>query len=351
MMFASIPSPSSGTISLGPLDLTAYGLCIALGVIVGVWLAGRRFEEKGIGTRDDMSSIAVGAVLAGVVGARLYHVATDWEKFEDNLGDIPKIWEGGLGIPGGILLGTLVGVWLVTRRGIPAGLAANAAAPAIALAQAIGRWGNYFNQELYGKPTARPWALEIDPENFPATPSYLPGTTFHPTFLYESIWNLLLCGALLLIDRKFMVRPWQLFATYVVGYGAGRFFIEGLRIDEAKAFGGLRLNQWMSIVIVVAGLAYLAWSMLHPAPEPAVAGGPGLVGTNSDTDTDTAIEPPVTDDDEPATTDNDEPAVVDADDRNDEPPVTDDDETEPDETEPNAGANEVTPVSGVDRVD
>ena len=349
MMFASIPSPSSGTISLGPLDLTAYGLCIALGVIVGVWLAGRRFEEKGIGTRDDMSSIAVGAVLAGVVGARLYHVATDWEKFEDNLGDIPKIWEGGLGIPGGILLGTLVGVWLVTRRGIPAGLAANAAAPAIALAQAIGRWGNYFNQELYGKPTARPWALEIDPENFPATPSYLPGTTFHPTFLYESIWNLLLGGALLLIDRKFKVRPWQLFATYVVGYGAGRFFIEGLRIDEAKAFGGLRLNQWMSIVIVVAGLAYLAWSMLHPAPEPAVAGGPGLVGTDSDTDTD--IEPPVTDDDEPATTDNDEPAVVDADDRNDEPPVTDDDETEPDETEPNAGANEVTPVSGVDRVD
>ncbi|MEJ7720650.1 MAG: prolipoprotein diacylglyceryl transferase [Ilumatobacteraceae bacterium] len=242
MMFASIPSPSSGTISIGPLDLTAYGLCIALGVIVGVWLAGRRFEEKGIGTRDDMSSIAVGAVLAGVVGARLYHVATDWEKFEDNLGDIPKIWEGGLGIPGGILLGTLVGVWLVTRRGIPAGLAANAAAPAIALAQAIGRWGNYFNQELYGKPTARPWALEIDPENFPATPSYLPGTTFHPTFLYESIWNLLLGGALLLIDRKFKVRPWQLFAMYVVGYGAGRFFIEGLRIDEAKEFGGLRLE-------------------------------------------------------------------------------------------------------------
>ncbi len=340
-MFASIPSPSSGTISLGPLELTAYGLCIALGVIVGVWLAGRRFEEKGIGTRDDMSSIAVGAVLAGVVGARLYHVATDWEKFEDNLGDIPKIWEGGLGIPGGILLGTLVGVWLVTRRGIPAGLAANAAAPAIALSQAIGRWGNYFNQELYGKPTSRPWALEIDPENFPATQRYPPGTTFHPTFLYESIWNLLLCGALLLVDRKFKLRPWQLFAMYVVGYGVGRFFIEGLRIDEAKEFAGLRLNQWMSIVIVVAGLAYLAWSMLRPSAEPVVAGGPALVGTDTDTDTDTVAE--VDEAEEPATTDNDEPAVVDFADRNDE--------TEPVENEPNAGANDVTPVSGVDRLD
>ena len=267
---SSIPSPSSGTISIGPLDLTAYGLAIALGVIAAVWLTGRRFEQKGIGTRDDVGSIAIGAVIAGVVGARLYHVATDWEKFQDNLGDIPKIWEGGLGIPGGMFLGVVVGVVLVRRRGIPAGIAANCAAPALPLAQAIGRWGNYFNQELYGSPTGLPWALEIDDRNL--EPGYASGTTFHPTFLYESIWNLALCAALLLVDRRFTVRPWQLLAMYVTGYGVGRFWIEGLRIDEAKELAGLRLNQWMAVILIVAGLAYLAWSALRPAAETAAGG-------------------------------------------------------------------------------
>ena len=159
---ADIPSPSSGTLTIGPLSLNAYGLMIALGVIAAVWLFGRRLEQKGIGTRDDANAIAIWAVLAGVIGARLYHVITDWERFEGSYGDIIKIWEGGLGIPGGMLLGVLVGVYFIRRRGIPLGPAVNAAAPALPLAQAIGRWGNYFNQELFGSPTDLPWALEVD---------------------------------------------------------------------------------------------------------------------------------------------------------------------------------------------
>ena len=194
-------------------------------------------------------------MLAGVVGARLYHVVTDWERFENDLGDIPKIWEGGLGIPGGIALGVLVGVWLIRRRGIPAGPALTAVAPALPLAQAIGRFGNWFNQELYGRATDLPWALEIDDENLP--PGVASGTTFHPTFLYESLWNLALCGALLWIDRRFAPQRGRLFAMYVAGYGLGRFWIEGLRIDDAKEFGPFRLNQWMALALIAGGLIYL----------------------------------------------------------------------------------------------
>ena len=205
---ASIPSPSSGTLELGPLSLNAYGLMIALGVVAAIWLLGRRFEQKGIGTREDATTIGLWAVAAGIVGARLYHVATDWERFDGNYGDIVKIWEGGLGIPGGLLAGIPVGIWVAHRRGLPMGEVANCAAPAIALAQAIGRWGNWFNQELFGRPTDLPWALEIDEDHLP--PGYAPGTTFHPTFLYESLWNFALCGVLLWIDRRFNPAPGRL---------------------------------------------------------------------------------------------------------------------------------------------
>jgi prolipoprotein diacylglyceryl transferase len=252
---ASIPSPSSGTLEIGPLSLNAYGLMIALGVVAGVWLFGRRLEEKGIGTREDAGAIAVWAVLAGVIGARLYHVITDWERFEDNYDDIVKIWEGGLGIPGGMLAGLLVGTYVAYRRGIPLGAGLNAVAPALPLAQAIGRWGNYFNQELFGRPTDLPWALEIDDENLPA--GYPPGTTFHPTFLYESLWNFGLCGVLLWIDKRYNPAGGRLLAMYVLGYGIGRFWIEGLRIDPADELGGLRWNQWVAVACIVGGGAYL----------------------------------------------------------------------------------------------
>ena len=165
VLIASIPSPSFNSIDIGPLSLNLYGLAIALGVIAAVWLFGRRLEERGAGTRDDASGIAIWAVLAGVIGARLYHVATDIEKFRGDWGKVPAIWEGGLGIPGGLVLGTVVGLYVTHRRGINMAVAATCAAPAIPLAQAIGRWGNYFNQELYGRPTTLPWGLEIDADH------------------------------------------------------------------------------------------------------------------------------------------------------------------------------------------
>jgi len=161
-VLASIPSPSSGRLELGPLSLNAYGLMIALGVVAAVWLFGRRLEERHIGTHEDANAIAVWGVIAGVIGARIYHVATDWELFEGDWWRVFAIWQGGLGIPGGMFAGVVVGTWAGKRRGIPLGPGLNAVAPCLPLAQAIGRWGNYFNQELYGRPTTLPWALEID---------------------------------------------------------------------------------------------------------------------------------------------------------------------------------------------
>lgn len=263
-VIASLPSPSTGEISIGPLHLRAYGLMIALGVIAAIWLLGRQLERKQIGTPDDASSIGIWGVGAGIIGARLYHVATDWDRFSDNLTAIPKIWEGGLGIPGGLLLGILTGAWQSKRRGVPPAMLLTCAAPAIPLAQAIGRWGNWFNQELYGKPTDLPWALKIDdPQGYP------PGTTFHPTFLYESLWNLGLVAVLLWIDRKLRLGPGRLLAVYVMGYGVGRFWIEGLRIDPATDVGGLRWNQWVALAAVAGGALYLLATRGKQWPEAA----------------------------------------------------------------------------------
>ena len=258
-VMASIPSPSSGTLELGPISLNAYGLMIALGVIAAVWLFGRRLEQRHIGTRDDANAIAVWGVAAGVIGARLYHVITDWHRFEGNYDDIIKVWQGGLGIPGGMLAGVLVGTYVGHRRGIPLGPGLNAVAPSLPLAQAIGRWGNWFNQELYGRQTGLPWALEIDDEHLPA--GYAWGTTFHPTFLYESLWNLALCGGLLWIDRRWQLPRGSLMAVYVAGYGVGRLWVESLRIDDANEIAGLRINQWMAILAIVGGVSYTVWAI------------------------------------------------------------------------------------------
>ncbi len=251
-LLSALPSPPTGSLTLGPFDIRAYGLMIALGVVAAVWLFGKQLVDSGLGTRDDASSIAVWGVIAGVVGARLYHVLTDWQRFDENLSSIPQIWEGGLGIPGGLVAGVLIGAWQARRREIRAAVALTFAAPSIALAQAIGRWGNWFNQELYGRPTDLPWGLEIDnPAGYPT------GTLFHPVFLYESVWSIALCGALLWIQRTFRLAAGRLFAVYLAGYGAGRFWIEGLRIDEAHVIGGLRLNQWVALAAVATGAAYL----------------------------------------------------------------------------------------------
>lgn len=252
---ATLPSPPGTGISIGPLDLRAYGVLIALGAIAAVWLMGRRLEAAGTGTRDDAASIGTWGVVGGLIGARLYHVVTEWDRFADNLGAIPQVWKGGLGIPGGLLVGAAVGVWRGRTRGIPVAVVLTAAAPAIPLAQAIGRWGNWFNQELFGRPTTLPWALEIDLAHMPA--GYDIGTTFHPTFLYESLWNLALCAALLLVDRRRPLGGSRLFALYVAGYGLGRFWVEGLRIDAASTVAGLRWNQWVALAAIVGGCVHL----------------------------------------------------------------------------------------------
>jgi len=265
-LIASLPSPSSGTLKLGPLSIHAYGLMIAIGVVVGVWLGGRRLEARHAGTRDDMSAIAVWGVVAGVIGARLYHVATSWDAFSNDLGRIFEIWKGGLGIPGGLLLGIPVGLWAAKRRGIAPAMMATCIAPGIAIAQSIGRWGNWFNQELFGKPTTLPWGLEVSADKT-IEAGYAPGTLFHPTFLYESLWTLGLCLLLLWLDRRYRIRLGNLMAIYVVGYGIGRFFVEGLRIDPASEVGGLRWNQWVALAMVVGGVLFLVLHRSRPEPE------------------------------------------------------------------------------------
>ena len=210
VLLASIPSPGSKALEIGPLSLRAYGLMIALGVLAAVEMGRRRFVAKGLDP-DEVSAIALWAVPAGLIGARLYHVITDWRRFEGDWWSAFAVWKGGLGVPGGILLGTLVGVWVAKRRGLPLGLAADALAPAIPLAQAIGRLGNWFNQEVFGRPTSLPWGLEIDAQYRPDR--YATATTFHPTFLYEALWNLALMALLIWLDRRGVVRRGRLFAV------------------------------------------------------------------------------------------------------------------------------------------
>ena len=268
-LMASIPSPPRNGIELGPLQLRAYGVMIALGVVAAVWLSRRRWEARG-GNPDQISRVALWAVPAGLVGARLYHVITDWRRFQaDGWLEAFAIWKGGLGIPGGMAAGILVGLWMVRRLGMDRGEALAAIVPGLPLAQAIGRLGNWFNQELFGSPTDLPWGLEIDRNRRPD--EYLDVETFHPTFLYEAVWNLLLCGLLLVLDRRRVLRsaptlvsdprrvdrPGSLLAVYVLGYGLGRLWIEAVRIDPASLLLGVRVNIWMSLVLILASSAYL----------------------------------------------------------------------------------------------
>ncbi len=256
-VLGSIPAPPSN--ALGPFRL--YGLMIALGVLAGVFVAQRRWRSWG-GEEDDVITVAVWAVPAGLIGARLYHVVTDWNTlYADSPMDAFKIWQGGLGIPGGVLLGATVGI-IVARRTVPSWRRlADAAAPALPIAQAVGRLGNYFNQELYGRSTDLPWGLEVDADILAVqNPDYAAGTTFHPTFLYEGLWNLALAGLIMWAGTKVVLKPGRWFAVYVTGYGLGRLWVEALRIDNATLIGGIRVNIWMSLVVIAGGLLWLFWS-------------------------------------------------------------------------------------------
>ena len=262
-----IPSPSSGSIHLGPLRLNAYGLMIAIGVIVAVRIAGRRAENKDVGTTEDISSIAMWAVPAGVIGGRAYHVLTDYERFQGQWFDAIKIWQGGLGIWGGVTAGVAVGWWCARRRGLDAWWIISCAAPAIAIAQAIGRWGNWFNQELFGRPTTLPWALEVS-NNVAVKAGYMAGTTFHPTFLYESVGCIVLAWLLIRLERRITPARGRLFAWYVVGYTVLRFGTESIRIDSAHHVGGMRLNQWVAIGVFAAAVMFLVVDRLRSRETP-----------------------------------------------------------------------------------
>jgi prolipoprotein diacylglyceryl transferase len=262
-----IPSPSSGSIHLGPLRLNAYGLMIALGVIVAVRIAGRRAENKGVGTTEDISSIAMWAVPAGVLGGRAYHVLTDYQRFQGHWFDAVKIWQGGLGIWGGVTVGVAVGWWCARRRGLDAWWIISCAAPAIAIAQAIGRWGNWFNQELFGRPTTLPWALKVSGD-IAVKAGYTAGTTFHPTFLYESVGCIVLAWLLIRLEGRIAPARGRLFAWYVAGYTVLRFGTESLRVDTAHHFGGMRLNQWVSISVFAVAVLFLAVDRLRSRKTP-----------------------------------------------------------------------------------
>lgn len=257
----SIPSPSFDGIQLGPFDIRIYGLMYVIAVVAAVAITTRRWEAEG-GSGELVREVAIWGFPAGIVGGRLYFLATSWHEVPDHWWGPFAVWTGGLGIWGGIALGTIVGVWRLHRAGVDVARFLDAAAPGILVAQAIGRIGNYFNQELFGRPTSLPWGLEIDPEHRPVR--YLERTTFHPTFLYELLWNLALAAALVWLGRRRDVRPPGLFALYVIGYSAFRIFEELLRIDPAHHVLGLRLNLFVAVVLTVAGAAWFVRSQRRP---------------------------------------------------------------------------------------
>ncbi len=272
-LLASIPSPEHSTIDLGPLSIHYYGLMLLAAIAAAMWLTGIRYVHRG-GNWDLIFQVSVWGVLAGVVGARLYHDATSWnEVAQIHHWWAPfAVWRGGLGIYGGILFGVAAGAFIVHRAGENIPKMLDIVAPALLLAQAVGRWGNYFNQELFGKPTSLPWGLRIDLANRPA--GYESFSTFQPTFLYESLLALLGVGLLLLIERRFRLRAPALFSLYVAYYALIRFFMELLRIDPAKHFAGLRLNAWVSIFVFVCAWGFFIWWQLIPRSDVPAPAGP-----------------------------------------------------------------------------
>ena len=392
-VLGSIPSPSKNVWDVGignfHLPLHVYGLMIALGVLAAVWLSRRRWAKWG-NDPDLVIDLAYWGVPGGLIGARLYHVLTDYNRlYVHNFMGIFKIWDGGLGIPGGIVGGVLAGYWCARRRGASVVDLLDMVAPAFPLAQAIGRFGNYFNQELYGRPTHLPWGLEIDPVHRPV--AYFGFTTFHPTFAYEALWNLGLVGVLLGIDHHRgtgrLLSPWvvaacyglfaigggldvllvvqrqtglgtaaqvglfvvgalalpllfraasgvdrrgarrrgDLFVIYVAGYFLGRLWVESLRIDTANTIAGLRLNEWTAIVVGTVALAVLAWRGRVDEPRPIEVGSGSIVVPDDDA---SAEEHPAIDDD----TANDDVEVADVagDEATDDATVADDDEANDD---------------------
>jgi prolipoprotein diacylglyceryl transferase len=249
-MSAAIPSPSSSGIGIGPFEVHVYGLMYVLALFAAVFITVRRWEARG-GSRELVYEVAIWGFPAGLVGGRLYFDLTSFAEMPHTWWGPFAVWDGGLGIWGGIAAGSLVGIWRLRRAGVSVGEFMDAAAPALLVAQAIGRVGNYFNQELFGGPTGLPWGLEIDPAHRPA--GYAAYGTFQPTFLYEIVWNLALAAFLVWLGKHRRIRPPGLFALYVTGYSAFRIFEESLRVDPAHYYLGLRLNFFVACLLTLAG--------------------------------------------------------------------------------------------------
>ena len=274
-LLASIPSPSNGSLDLGPFTVHMYGLTLLVAIAVCIWITGRRFVGRG-GDWDLIFRLAVWGVAAGIVGARLYHLATSWNEVPDEWWGVFAIWKGGLGVWGGIALGCVVGGLVARRAGAQVWVLADCLAPGLLVAQAIGRIGNWWNQELFGKPTDLPWGLEIDPVNRPL--AYLDQATFHPTFLYELLWNLFAAALLVfVIERRLRPRPPGVFALYIALYCFGRLWIELIRIDPANHVLGLRVNVWVAGIGLVAGVVWFWLSQRRGRPAgPGAPAGPAM---------------------------------------------------------------------------
>ena len=247
---ASIPSPDVNGFDIGPLRINLYGVAIALGVIAAIWMATRRFEARG-GDPKAIERASIIAVISGIIGARIGYVITHADELDGVLGAL-RIWDGGLAFFGGLTAGAIAMIWVMRREGARIVDVADSVAPAIPLAQAIGRWGNYFNQELYGRPTDLPWAVEISPEK--RVDGYETFETFHPTFLYESLLNLIVVGIILWVEKRFKPAPGSLFALYLILYGIVRFSMELLRTDDQNEFLGIRNNGWIALAASILGV-------------------------------------------------------------------------------------------------
>ena len=253
----AFPTPSTSAVELGPFTIHFYALCIIAGVAVAIWVGNRRFVAAFPGAETVLSDVAIVAVPSGVIGGRLYHVLTTPELYfgaGGNIADVFKIWKGGLGIWGAIGLGAL-GAYIAYRGNarrieLPSfAHFADALAPGLLLAQAIGRFGNWFNVELFGKPLNAPWALEVPVQYRPS--GYAAFETFHPTFLYEALWCSALAFALIKFGKH--LAPGQVFSIYVMVYSIGRLAIESIRIDSANTIAGFRVNIWVSVLVALAG--------------------------------------------------------------------------------------------------
>jgi len=270
-ILASIPSPSQNVLEIGPLTIHFYGIMIAIGVIVAVLVAKRRYERFG-GSGELLERVAIWAVAIGFLGARFGYVLTHTGDFIDRPWGVLFIWEGGLALYGGLTIGALTAIILLRKWNGDVFAFGDAVAVGVPLAQAIGRWGNYFNQELFGTPSNLPWAVEIDP-NIAAAAGYPGFTTFHPTFLYESLWNVFLTvGIILWLERRGKLAKGASIALYLIIYGTGRFVMELMRTDTTFRFLGLSRNGWLSALAVVFGIGLFWW--MQRRSEPRVLVGP-----------------------------------------------------------------------------